>query len=210
MASIRNAWDLPELRSTTSTSVNSSVGAPRISSVHRTVPWRTASSVWENTQSAPAPSLSVVCGRAMPATQNRPSAVRRISSTRPSTYNCSKPSPSAECGDNAASICGRRNTSRPCGSSKRTSWISTDGINPLERATMEPMRTEIPNALEACCSTQGRNSPIRGTIRKCSPPQTRPSVSQPKASSHKAQRAAEATALSSSDGVGIKSNLVHW
>ena len=37
---------------------------------------------------------------------------------------------------------------------------------------MPPMRTLTPSMREACCSSVGRNSAIRGTITKCNAPQT--------------------------------------
>ena len=60
VASSRKAWRRALLRITKSTCSSASGGAPRISSVQRTVPLRITNSVWRKNQSAARPSLSLL------------------------------------------------------------------------------------------------------------------------------------------------------
>ena len=46
------------------------------------------------------------------------------------------------------------------------------------------MRTVSPVRIEACCSIQGRNSSIRGTMTHVSTPQPAASTTQSKAATH--------------------------
>jgi predicted phage-related endonuclease len=78
---LRMAWRRLRLRKTTSTSVSVRTGALRVSSIQRTVPWRTAISVCEKTQSAPLPLCVSTAASGSPAIQSRPSSVRRTSSS---------------------------------------------------------------------------------------------------------------------------------
>ena len=172
VASSRMEWPRFWLRNTQFTSVSANVGTLRISSVQLTLPLRITSSGCEKTQSAPAVSTPSLLESGKPAIQIRPSLERRTSSSGLSMVNCSKPKPRMERADSAAKTEGSFRTSRPWVSSRRTSLSSNAGIRPLERAAMSPIRTLTPSNREACCSSVGRNSVIRGTITKCSAPQT--------------------------------------
>ena len=193
VASSRIRWRWPGLRSTACTSVSASIGAPRSSSVQRSVPPRSTSSVCASAQSAKSvPSRPVVGDRSSPATSSRPSVRRRMSSSAPSITSCSKPSRQAERGDSAATTLGRRRAMRPSWSNKVMSRNSKEGIRPCERMRSSPMRTGTPSARLACASRPGRKSLIRGTIQPCSRPQLRPTSSQKATTSQSSPRATRA------------------
>jgi hypothetical protein len=67
------------------------------------------------------------------------------------------------------------------------------------------MRTGTPNAREACCSSAGRSSPIRGTIQPCSAPQASASSSHAAARSHRDHFAQAAKTFSRPEGSGGES-----
>ena len=104
VASSRIWWRRRPLRSTASTWLRAKGGAWRISSVQRTVPPRTTSSVCEKSQSAAALwPVALFVETSRPPTNSRPSALRRMFSSGRSMTSCSKPSTHSEDNDMAPS-----------------------------------------------------------------------------------------------------------
>ena len=205
VASSRMEWVRCWLRKTQSTPVKANGGTSRISSVQVTVPRRITSSGWLKIQSAPALSALSAAGRGKPAIQIRPSLVRRTSSSGRSMVSCSKPKPSMERAESAASTEGNLSASRPCTSSRRTFSSSSEGIRPFDRAAMASMRTVTPSNRDTCCSSTGRNSSIRGTMTKCNAPQTMTKAIQADATNQNAARMANAPARRMEKVLGVKS-----
>ena len=150
-------------------SVNASGGAARCSSVHCSEPPRITNSGCLKNQLAAV--LSPLPGplKSSPATNTWPRGSRRISRWAPSISSCSKRSSKAnsERADTAATMRGSSSAGRACASCSTTSLSSNDGIQPLERTLILPIRTGIPSALLARCSIWGRHCSIRGKIPQC-------------------------------------------
>ncbi len=195
VASSRIWWRRRPLRSTTSTWVRPTGGAPRCSSTQRTLPPRTRISSCEKIQSATWVSPAASPDRSMPPTSSRPCAVRRTSSTGWSMTNCSTPPCSSEATEKATSVRGTSKPACPAGSCTRRSCSDTAGTRPFDSARSAPMVTGVARAREARVSSRGRNWSIRGTMTQCRAAQARIASSTSATATRDAQRIAMAATL---------------
>src|SRR5688572_7177909 len=204
VASRPSVWRRTLLRAKKLTSLNRSGGAPRRSSVQRTVPPSMAISRCEKTQSAERDSPLVSVAIERPATCSLPSASIRTSTSGRSTYSRSKDMRHSERGDTVATTRASLSASRCWASCSATSRNSKEGNStprqPFACALMEPMLTATPMERVACASSAPRYSPIRGTIQACRTKTTSANNSHAATSRPSAQRAVTAVILSRCEG----------
>ena len=143
VASRRRSWCRLELRSTRSSSRRARVwgavcgkdgGLAASSSVQCTVPPRTITSRWANSQSALWLSPCGLLFNNSPATCQWPCTVRRTSSSGLSSTSCSRLRLSTERTLMATNTRGRRKAVRPCVSSSSISRNSKEGAQPVDSA----------------------------------------------------------------------------
>jgi len=104
--------------------------------------------------------------KSRPAMRMRPLLSRRTSRLAPSISSCAKrgSSASSERGESAAKTRGKVSATRCSASRMRTSRSSIAGTQPLERASMAPIRIGAPSMRLARASMAGRHSSMCGRI----------------------------------------------